>query len=137
MKTTHFSPLLFTVALCGFALTTLPQKAHAFLGMKCPSQDNCLLVCALTQIGKQSNRDIVVLDKNKTILADTVSQNIGTKYPHDKKNEVTMTLADGRTRTFVEKSVDYPKGIKETVYAVRNKKGQIIGALIVSSEPTK
>jgi hypothetical protein len=120
-----FSPIKLPLVLCGMAFAAFSPNAFA-------AKNDPLFAGAIELIGKHSNRDVVVIGLDKTILADSVAKNIGTKYPHDAKNEVTMTLADGKTRTFVEKSVDYPKGAKETVHAVKNSKGKIIGAVIVS-----
>lgn len=57
-------------------------------------------------------RDIVVVDRQKQILADAVPENVGTIFTHDLGNEVQQTMQDGKSRTFLEKSADYPQGIK-------------------------
>ncbi len=118
------------LSLCTAAFVALAPASQA-------ASNEALLTAAIVQAGNHSNRDVVVLDLNKVILADTVTQNIGSKYPHDKGNEISQTLADGKTRTFIEKSVDYPKGVKETAYAVKNAKGKIIGAVIISTAPLR
>ncbi|MEH2318447.1 hypothetical protein [Nostoc sp.] len=60
-------------------------------------------------------RDIVVVNRQKLILADTVPENVGTIFDHDKGNEIQKTMQDNNFRTFLEKSVDYPQGIKSIV----------------------
>lgn len=88
----------------------------------------------VTQINTQTGRDLVVVDKAKTILADTVSGNVGSMYTDDRGDEVSMTIADGKPRTFTETSKDYPKGITEEVVPMKNSpNGQTIGAVLISS----
>ena len=41
-------------------------------------------------------RDIVVVDRQKRILADALPQNVGTEFTHDLGNEVAQSMADGR-----------------------------------------
>lgn len=83
-------------------------------------------------LGKQTKRDIVVMDTHKVILADTVSSNTGKIYAFDPNKEVEKTLTDGNARSFVEKSQDYPDGVNETVVALKDAKANIVGALIMS-----
>lgn len=76
-------------------------------------------------------RDIVVINRQKLILADAVPENVGTIFEHDKGNEIQQTIQDGKTRTFLEKSVDYPQGIKLIVVMIKGKQNQIDGAVIL------
>lgn len=87
----------------------------------------------VSEIADQLNRDVVVVDGSKKILADAVVENKGTTYKFDSNNEVQLTINDGRTRTFEEKSKDYPNGIMQTVVPMRNQKGETIGAVIISN----
>ncbi|WP_172892776.1 sensor histidine kinase [Calothrix sp. NIES-3974] len=80
---------------------------------------------------EQQKRDIVVVDRQKRILADAVPQNIGSIFEHDKGDEVRLTMQDGKTRTFLEKSVDYPQGIKLIVIPIKTNANTISGAVIV------
>lgn len=75
--------------------------------------------------------DFVVTDLNKIILADVVTANIGTIYSHDLQNEVAQTLIDKVERTFIEKSKDYPEGIKLIVTPIQTGDGELRGALIM------
>lgn len=86
-------------------------------------------------IGKNTGRDIVVLDTSKKILADVVAINVGKKYEYDKNGEVLKTIGDGQPRTFVEESIDYPKTVSETVVPIKNADGATVGALIISASP--
>jgi len=83
-------------------------------------------------ISSQTGRDIVIVDTKEKILADTVALNVGKIYTEDKEDEVSKTLVDGQARFFVEKGVDYPSGVNETVISFKDTKGSVIGALIMS-----
>jgi len=87
----------------------------------------------VTTVSKDLNRNIVVLDKNQKILADTISANIGKTYNFDLNGVIKLTLSDGVTRTFGERSKDYPNGITEVVVPMKNAKGETIGAVLVSN----
>jgi diguanylate cyclase (GGDEF)-like protein/PAS domain S-box-containing protein len=75
-------------------------------------------------------RDLEIVDLNKIIIADAVKKDIGTLLTHDSNNEVGQTMKDGNIRYYVEKSAEYPQGIKLIVSPLKNMKGDIIGALI-------
>jgi len=76
-------------------------------------------------------RDIVVVDRQKLILADAVPENVGTIFDHDQGNEIQQTIQDGSTRTFLEKSVDYPQGIKLIVVPLKSTQRKTLGAVIL------
>jgi diguanylate cyclase (GGDEF)-like protein/PAS domain S-box-containing protein len=52
-------------------------------------------------------------------------------FTHDGGNEVALTIQDGRARTFVEKSADYPAGIRQMVVPIQAGDGKIVGALLL------
>ncbi|MBO3460216.1 HAMP domain-containing histidine kinase [Aetokthonos hydrillicola Thurmond2011] len=79
----------------------------------------------------QQKRDIAVVNRQKLILADAVPREVGTIFEEDKGNEVQETIRDGKIRTFVEKSVDYPQGIKLVVTPLKDKQNKIQGAVIL------
>ncbi len=85
----------------------------------------------VTVVSKTAKRDVVVMDKNATILADTKAANIGRLYvfPDNANN----TLQDGNPRRFTELSNDYPSGIDEVVVPVKNSAGEIVGAVVMST----
>lgn len=89
----------------------------------------------VVMLSVQTNRDISVLDTNKRVLADVVKNEIGSTFTQDTNNEIGQTLHDGTPRTFVETSDAYKKGINETVVAIKDANGKIIGALVLSSSP--
>ncbi|MEH2291560.1 sensor histidine kinase [Nostoc sp.] len=76
-------------------------------------------------------RDIVVVNRQKLILADTVPENVGTIFDEDKGNEIQKTMQDNNLRTFMEKSVDYPQGIKSIVVPLTNNQKQVTGAVVL------
>lgn len=86
-------------------------------------------------VSKTLKRDVVVIDANKKILADTLPANQGTNYSYDQNGEIRQTLKDGISRSFWEKSTDYPTGLSEVVVPMKNANNQIIGAVIVSNIP--
>ncbi len=90
----------------------------------------------VSMTGKQLNRDIVVVDTNKKILADTVPANVGKMYVYDMDGQIMMTLKDGYTRSFVEKSSDYPNGLDEVVVPLKDG-SKIVGVVILSSDTLK
>lgn len=83
-------------------------------------------------LANQTKRDIVVVDTSRNILADSVPANVGKKYTSDTQDEISKTLGDGIARNFIEKSIDYPNGIEETVIAIKNPQGATVGAIIIS-----
>ncbi|WGV27527.1 sensor histidine kinase [Halotia branconii] len=76
-------------------------------------------------------RDLVLVNRQKLILADAVPENIGTIFEHDQGNEIQQTIKDGKTRTFLEKSDDYPQGIKLIVVPLKSNQNQVDGAVIL------
>lgn len=76
-------------------------------------------------------RDIVVVDRQKLILADAVPENVGTTFEHDLGNEIQQTIQDGEPRTFLEKSVDYPEGIRLIVVPLKTSLSETDGAVIL------
>jgi diguanylate cyclase (GGDEF)-like protein/PAS domain S-box-containing protein len=81
------------------------------------------------------HRDIVAVDIGKYILGDAVPENVGSVFDHDLGNEVGKTIADGKSRIFVEKSEDYPGGIKQVVVQMRGGGDQVLGAIILEYTP--
>lgn len=80
------------------------------------------------------HRDIVFVDVLKRGIADADPNEIGMFYDCDQGNEVSSTIADGRTRTFVEQNEKHPEGIKQIVvpaFAKDSMKGTPIGAVIL------
>lgn len=87
----------------------------------------------VTTLSKELGRDIVVVDKSRKILADTVAANIGGNYAFDMLHEIDQTVKDGSLRSFLEKSSDYPQGISETVVPMKDTTNMVIGVVIISN----
>ena len=86
----------------------------------------------VTLLSRQTGRDIVVLNANQVILADSIAANVGKTYAYGNGVDVA-TMRDGQPRRFTQESVDYPSGIDEVVVPVKNANGGIIGAVIMST----
>ena len=84
---------------------------------------------------KQRQRDLEIVDRNKIILADVVTEDIGTRLDHDRNNEVGKTIHDGIPRTYIESSPEYPNGIQLIAVAFKTSKGETIGAVILEYTP--
>ncbi len=84
-------------------------------------------------------RDLVVVDPQRQILAEANPDEIGTVFDHDQNGEVATTLKDGQARSFIEISPEFPQGLQQTITPIRDSGGNIIGAAIVgpSSESEK
>ncbi|HVZ11541.1 MAG TPA: hypothetical protein VG965_00790 [Patescibacteria group bacterium] len=97
--------------------------------LKSPAQ----LESYIRTVSAKYGRNIVVVDRDKRILADSIEPNVGSIYNNDQKNEVASTITDGQSRDFIEKSADYPSGISETVISFKDAKGSVVGAIIISN----
>ncbi|MEH2376655.1 sensor histidine kinase [Nostoc sp.] len=84
---------------------------------------------------KQRQRDLEIVDRNKIILADVLTEDIGTRLDHDRNNEVGKTIHDGIPRTYIETSPEYPEGIQLIAVAFKTSKGETIGAVILEYTP--
>lgn len=86
---------------------------------------------------EQTKRDIVVVDKNKKIIADTIPVNVTAAFQEDNNGEVASTIVDGKVRMFTESSKDYPHGISQIVVPLKDSTNKIVGAVIVSQDQVK
>lgn len=84
---------------------------------------------------QQQHRDIEIVDRNKIIIADVISEDIGTKLTHDLHNEVGQTIQDGKPRTYIEISPEYPSGINLIAVPFKASNGETIGAVILEYTP--
>ncbi|XGV98707.1 MAG: ATP-binding protein [Leptolyngbya sp. BL-A-14] len=85
----------------------------------------------ITRLHQLQQRDVSVVNREKLILADAVPEEIGTNFAHDQGNEVQETLKDGKPRSFLEKSADYPQGIKLLVVPLKSDQDKIVGAVVL------
>lgn len=87
----------------------------------------------IVDLGDTTKKYIVVIDKNKNVLADTVVDNENGVYSGDANGEVGKTMFDGEPRTFIEKNSTYPNGVSMTVVQMKDESGAIVGAVAISS----
>lgn len=88
----------------------------------------------VTDLSKNIKRYIVIVDKNKKVIASSMPASIGQSYNSDMGGEINMTFADGQVRTFEEKSANYPGGVSVLSIPVKNAQGQIINVVLVSNQ---
>ncbi|HLO51709.1 MAG TPA: ATP-binding protein [Kamptonema sp.] len=93
-----------------------------------PSDD---LQSYIMLLHKLQKRDIEVVNRQKVIVADAVSEDVGTVLEDDQGKEVEQTMQDGIPRTFLEKSADYPQGINLIVIPLKVNQTKIDGAVIL------
>ncbi|MEO7098751.1 MAG: PAS domain S-box protein [Luteolibacter sp.] len=98
-------------------------------GPRAPIQE---LVAKLHQ---REGRDVVLMDARQVVVADSDPSGIGSVFTEDPGDEVGLTIKDGKARTFVETSDDYPTGIMEMVVPVETAKGQVTGAVVLEYTP--
>jgi signal transduction histidine kinase/CheY-like chemotaxis protein len=92
------------------------------------------LMGEVAELHALSGRDIVVLDRDKRIVADAVAAEVGTTYREDTHDEVARTIADGTPRTFLETNDTHPQGIRQLVVPLRIAH-ETVGALILEYTP--
>jgi hypothetical protein len=111
--------------IIGTTVTSFPPVIPL---IKIPGQ----LQSYIESIGEKTGRDIVVVDKNKKIIADTNPAEVGQTYNFDTSGEIAKTMFDGTPRSFIEKSTAYPDGIILEIVQLKDSKGTIIGAILIS-----
>ncbi|MEH2091499.1 sensor histidine kinase [Nostoc sp.] len=111
--------------------------SHDLEKHKMRSQDKMLahLQEHVQSLHKQRQRDLEIVDRNKIILADVVTEDIGTRLDHDRNNEVGKTIHDGVPRTYIETSPEYPNGIQLIAVAFKASNGETMGAVILEYTP--
>ncbi len=70
--------------------------------------------------------DIVILDSNHTVLAASISGEVGKTFTRDPGNEIRLTMSDGRMREFVEPGVISAFWVAVPVEAGDAKKGVLL-----------
>lgn len=108
-------------------ITSVPAGANPLI------KQPLALQTYIQRLSGQMQRDIVILDTTKKILADTVAANVGKQYTEDEDEEVSKTLGDSLPRDFEETSIDYPGGVNQTVIALKDANGATLGAIVISN----
>ncbi|WP_030440049.1 EAL domain-containing protein [Actinoplanes subtropicus] len=93
------------------------------------------LAAYLKRLHDLQDRDIVVVDQNERILADAKLSSAGLPFTEDDDHQVHDTIADGKSRVFVEVSVDYPEGIQQVVVPLIGPGKAIKGAVVLEYTP--
>lgn len=78
---------------------------------------------------------LTVVNRNKKIIGGVIPGDVGKVYAHDANNQVGRTIRDGVTRTFIEKSPEYPQGIHTIVVPLKMEQGRTNGAVIMEYAP--
>ncbi|HBB15558.1 MAG TPA: hypothetical protein DCZ97_00630 [Syntrophus sp. (in: bacteria)] len=78
---------------------------------------------------------LTVVNRNKKIIGGVIPGDVGKMYAHDTNNQVGRTIRDGATRTFIEKSSEYPQGVHTIVVPLKMEQGRINGAVIMEYAP--
>ena len=89
------------------------------------------LASYLDRLHQNQNRDIVVVDRFKRILADAAPEDVGETFTEDSGDEVTHTIEDGKPRIFVEHGDDSPKPMLQVVVPVTGPANIVKGAVIL------
>ncbi|MBA1145056.1 diguanylate cyclase [Mesorhizobium neociceri] len=85
----------------------------------------------------RSKRDLVVVDRNKVVLADIPGEeaNVGTRFDHDRGNEIGLAIEDGVPRNFVEDSGDVAEPINLVAVPIEDASGVRTGAVLFEYTP--
>jgi two-component system, cell cycle sensor histidine kinase and response regulator CckA len=137
------------VALVG-AVAVNRLRASAMAGVTREAQDVAHLVSFILMSGsklspsaqeivaklhQKQGRDMVLMDSNQLVLADTIPSEIGKNFTGDPEDEVAATIKDRQVRTFVEASQEHRPGHQQIVVPVEGESGQVIGAVVLEYTP--
>ena len=139
---------LLVALVGGFAISR--QHKVAFLGATCGAEEVAAAVGyvyamdldpghALTRrlvhtLSLKLRRDVEVISRDRDIVADAVLADEGGQA-RDLGGSLDKSLKDGRTRTFIETSSSYPKGIRQIAVPMKSASGQVLGAVIMEYTP--
>jgi signal transduction histidine kinase len=122
--------------------TTIEKSIALELGDLSINENPAQLQKYVPALSEITGRDIVVVNKDKIIVADIGSEldEIGKKFDYDK-GEIEQTMQDGKPRIFREVSEDVPDGVELVVVPLYDnpldkENAKIVGAVITSyAEP--
>ncbi|CAN7563820.1 diguanylate cyclase [Rhizobium sp. LjRoot254] len=86
---------------------------------------------------QSSNRDFIVVDRKKIILADSSDEErvVGQPFDEDAGNEVALTMEDGAPRHFVEDNHHAERQHELIVVPVEYPAGTVVGAVLLEYAP--
>lgn len=85
----------------------------------------------------RSNRDFIVVDRNKVILADSSDEEriVGRPFEEDLNNEVGLTMQDGVSRHFREFNPNAEEAHELVVVPIESAPGAVVGAVLLEYAP--
>src|SRR5262249_24826465 len=86
----------------------------------------------ISAIYRRQQRDVVLLDLQRTTVADAVEAEVGEQFT-DADGIVSRTLADGQPRVFVE-AVDKEQ-IRQLIVPLRSADNAIVGGVVLEYSP--
>jgi two-component system cell cycle sensor histidine kinase/response regulator CckA len=89
----------------------------------------------VAKLHQTQGRDVVLLDSNQIVVADSLPSRVGKPLIEDPSDEVGMAIRDRQVRTFVEAGKDYPAEVKRIVVPVEGESGQVLGAVVLRYAP--
>jgi signal transduction histidine kinase/CheY-like chemotaxis protein len=89
----------------------------------------------VTRLHDSQGRDVVLMDANQRVLADSDPSEVGGNFTGDPNDEVGATIADRQVRTFIERGPTHLAGIKQIVVPVQGESGKVIGAVVLEYTP--
>jgi signal transduction histidine kinase/CheY-like chemotaxis protein len=89
----------------------------------------------VTRLHDSQGRDVVLMDANQRVLADSDPSEVGGNFTGDPNDEVGATIADRKVRTFIERGPTHLAGIKQIVVPVEGESGKVIGAVVLEYTP--
>ncbi|HUO44370.1 MAG TPA: EAL domain-containing protein [Burkholderiales bacterium] len=98
-----------------------------------------LLQAHLMDLHRLYKRDLFFVDMKKRIIADSDPQEIGVIFSADQAGEVSDTLRDGHTRTFIEDDATLDHPTKQIVLPIHENRtdtnSAIIGGVVLEYTP--
>ena len=89
----------------------------------------------VTKLHQTQGRDVVLLNSDQVVVADSVPSRVGKPFTANPSGEVGATIRDRQVRAFFETSKEYPAGSKQIVVPVEGESGQVLGAVILGYAP--
>jgi two-component system, cell cycle sensor histidine kinase and response regulator CckA len=89
----------------------------------------------VAKLHQTQGRDVVLMDSNQLVLADSSPSAVGKLFVENPTGEVGATIMDRRVRTFTEVSQEHPAGMKEMVVPVEGESSKVLGAVVLEYTP--
>ncbi|MFC7762964.1 diguanylate cyclase [Catellatospora bangladeshensis] len=86
-------------------------------------------------VQRDDGRDLEIVGLDRRILADALPDDQGRLFTLDGGGEVAATMRDGKPRSFLEISPDFPDGIEVMAVPLRTAHDSIVGAVLLEYTP--